>query len=532
MKNQVFILLIILLNTYNSYSQNFWEKTNGLDNIIIYSLAINSNGDIFAGADTSYGVFRSTDNGDNWLELGLDTLKTTGIVIKPSGEILLITLDHYMGGGVFHSLDNGNNWTALEFTNAGSSIAINSSGDIFVGTLSSGVYRSTDDGSNWIQINQGLTDTHPLSLAIKSSGEIFVGTINGVFRSTDNGDNWVLANQGITNNQILSLGINSNGNLFAGTSGGGVYRSTDNGSNWIQINQGLTITEGLYVYSIAINSNGDIFAGTADGVFRSADNGNNWVQINQGLTNLRVNSLAINSNGGIFAGTLDGVFRSLITANLKVYLEGPYAGGGAMTTTLNTNNLIPLNSNTAYSTSTYGYTASTVTSIPNSDIVDWVLVELRTGTAAGTKVATRAAFLKSDGSIVDTNGVSPLQFAGLGDGNYYVVVRHRNHLAIMTASAIPLSSNSVLYDFSTAQLQAYGTNPMADLLGNGTVFGMWMGDTDGSGVVDVTDRANTWNLRNTSGVNDGSDTDLSSVIDVTDRANTWNNRNRQTQVPN
>ena len=112
-----------------------------------------------------------------------------------------------------------------------------------------------------------------------------------------------------------------------------------------------------------------------------------------------------------------------------------------MTTTLNTNNLIPLNSNTAYSTSTYGYTASTVTSIPDS-VVDWVLVELRTGTASGTKVATRAAFLKSDGTIVDTNGISPLQFTGLGDGNYYVVVRHRNHLAIMSAV-----SNSIKQQF-------------------------------------------------------------------------------------
>ena len=53
-----------------------------------YSLAINSNGDIFAGADTSYGVFRSTDNGDNWTS-GLDTLQITGIVIKPNGEILV-----------------------------------------------------------------------------------------------------------------------------------------------------------------------------------------------------------------------------------------------------------------------------------------------------------------------------------------------------------------------------------------------------------------------------------------------------------
>ena len=90
-------------------------------------------------------------------------------------------------------------------------------------------------------------------------------------------------------------------------------------------------------------------------------------------------------------------------------MEGPYNGSGGMTTTLNSNNLIPLNSNMLILTVTYGYTASTVGSIPNSNIVDWVLVELRTGTAAETKVAARAAFLKSDGTIVDIDGTSPIK---------------------------------------------------------------------------------------------------------------------------
>ncbi len=57
-----------------------------------------------------------------------------------------------------------------------------------------------------------------------------------------------------------------------------------------------------------------------------------------------------------------------------------------MTTILNTYNLIPLTSDSAYSTAVYNYTASVVGSIPNSDIVDWVLVELRTGTTSDVVV--------------------------------------------------------------------------------------------------------------------------------------------------
>lgn len=176
--------------------------------------------------------------------------------------------------------------------------------------------------------------------------------------------------------------------------------------------------------------------------------------------------------------------QSNCIVNLKVFLEGAYNGSDTMTTYLNYNNLIPLNSNSAYSTTTYNYSASTVASIPDSDIVDWILVELRTGTADSTKAATRAGFLKSDGTIVDIDGSSRLSFSGVTPGNYYVVVRHRNHLGIMSSSAISLNSNSALYDFTTAQSQAYtsGTDPMAALSGNS--FGMIAGDADNNGTID------------------------------------------------
>jgi hypothetical protein len=190
----------------------------------------------------------------------------------------------------------------------------------------------------------------------------------------------------------------------------------------------------------------------------------------------------------------------------KVLLQGPNSGG-VMTTALNSGGLIPLNSATAYNATTFGYTAETVTSIPNANVVDWVLVELRTGTASSTKVETQPAFLLKDGSIVDVNGSSDVSFSASAN-SYYIVIRHRNHLAVISSTAVSLPNGTVC-DLGT----------------------MTCGDTDGSGVVDVTDRANTWNARNTSGVYTGNDTDLSGVVDVTDRANTWNNRNLQTLVP-
>jgi len=75
------------------------------------------------------------------------------------------------------------------------------------------------------------------------------------------------------------------------------------------------------------------------------------------------------------------------------------------------------------------------------EFVDWVLVELRTGTATTTKVASRAALLRNDGLILDTNGLNFVEFTDINESitSCYIVVHHRNHLPVMSASAVPLN---------------------------------------------------------------------------------------------
>lgn len=233
-------------------------------------------------------------------------------------------------------------------------------------------------------------------------------------------------------------------------------------------------------------------------IFRTTNNGTNWTLEETNTPNPLFAVFFTNTNTGTVVGQGGVILRTegtpnFVTANLKVFLEGPYTGS-AMTTTLNTNHFIPNDSNDAYDTAAYGYTASSVDSMPNSNIVDWILVELRTGTASASKVVERAAFIKSDGTIVDIDGSSPVTFTGISAGNYYVVVRHRNHLAIMSADSIPLSSSSVLYDFTTSQSQTYGINPQKDL-GAG-IFGMISGDGNGNGGVNIVDNNLVWRVEN------------------------------------
>jgi hypothetical protein len=157
-------------------------------------------------------------------------------------------------------------------------------------------------------------------------------------------------------------------------------------------------------------------------------------------------------------------------ANIKVFLEGPFSSG-SMSTALNS--ILPPDD--PYS---LGETAD---GIP-AGAVDWILVQLRTGTEAVTTVASRAAFLMSDGSVVDLDGSSTVAFSTVSPGNYYIVIRHRNHLAVMSRNPVPLSTSSDLYDFTTGIDKYWGSD--AKQLAGG-VYGMYAGDVTGDGVISL-----------------------------------------------
>jgi hypothetical protein len=59
---------------------------------------------------------------------------------------------------------------------------------------------------------------------------------------------------------------------------------------------------------------------------------------------------------------------------------------------------------------------------------------------------------------------------------------------MMSSAAVPLIGDTYTFDFTTAQSQAYsgGTDGQKDLFGLG-VFGMFAGDADGNGDINLSD---------------------------------------------
>jgi hypothetical protein len=221
------------------------------------------------------------------------------------------------------------------------------------------------------------------------------------------------------------------------------------------------------------------------------------------------------------------------TVNLTVFLEGPF-DQTQMSTYLNEGNTIPLNQ--PFNAEPWNYFGSeNVTAIPNSNVVDWVLVELRDAQNAvsatqQTRLARKAGFLLKNGHVVDLDGNSLMSFNETISESLFVVVWHRNHLGILSANALTGFNNNFSYNFTDSNLKAYGTNAQKNL-GSGK-YGMYTGDFNADKVIDLNDKSLNWNSETGKAGYLSTDGNLDTQTDNTDKNLIWmNNINQQCQVP-
>ncbi len=135
-------------------------------------------------------------------------------------------------------------------------------------------------------------------------------------------------------------------------------------------------------------------------------------------------------------------------------------------------------------------------------VVDWVSVELRSKADNTLMIAQRAGLVQRDGDVMDLNGESGLRFKGLEVDDYYVVVRHRNHLGAMTAAPQTPEQLAELIDFTvpTTGFFDFGTSKnifdytglsQAQLSGSPSsnksgYLALWGGDFDANGQIKFT----------------------------------------------
>lgn len=266
---------------------------------------------LFAGTEGG-GIFRSTDNGEQWSAIDTTILNLHAMVFAFKGT------DLYAGtfqNGILHSTDRGTTWNPLQsepFDDWVAALALPDS-IIFAGAnygsgpgiISGRLWRSANNGQSWMQRNSGF-DHGSVNMMKTVGSSIFLGTSTGLSFSTDYGESWHKTSFGVVNMPDVTAMTISEATLFVGC-GSGVFRSTDSGKVWVAGNPGSLSGFGV---SSLVSAYGVLFAGTwSGGVFLSSDKGDNWMSINNGLTDPYIQTLMV-SAGELIAGTITGgVFR-------------------------------------------------------------------------------------------------------------------------------------------------------------------------------------------------------------------------------
>jgi HYDIN/CFA65/VesB family protein/ASPM-SPD-2-Hydin domain-containing protein len=292
---------------------------------------------VFGLPDSSQGLFKSTDGGNSWIQLGsgfpagntgsasnLVGVDLNVIIVDPANSQNL-----WLGTakGVRFSLDGGQNWTSG--TGAGGdarSLVLDTSSPVgsrilYAGIAGRGAFRSNDGGQNWTQILSGTTAAvaaavgaspkgfnkviiaipPPLSSPNPAGVQVLYVTLEGtggapdpvgVFISTDQGATWsqqtatgmpTRTQGGYSFHMAIdpaSPGDGANDIIYFGTVG--QSKSTNSGASFSSVNAPHADTHAWTFVPQTSPTPSIVFCGNDGGIDTSTDGGSSWTSLNSG----------------------------------------------------------------------------------------------------------------------------------------------------------------------------------------------------------------------------------------------------------
>jgi photosystem II stability/assembly factor-like uncharacterized protein len=366
------------------------------------ALVITSTGTLFAGTGEANpgggsltyggsGIYRSTDGGATWMNVGLSDSGAIGrLAVDPtnSQHIFAAVAGHLYnhGGerGVYESTDGGTTWNQVlagdTDTTGAVDIAIDPSNPnrVFAamwdhfrepdlrtyGGIGSGVYRSTDGGTNWQRLTNGLPASSPtigrigIGLAASNPQRLYViiiqtnGLFQGLYRTDNGGDSWT----NLPDSSTLSGAQSTYGWWFgrvwvdpvndAHVFGAGVYlcESTNSGSSFTA-EFSPHADDHAMAWDLKVPNR--VYLGNDGGVYRSDVNGSNdqWTfAVSQPYTQFYSVDVSEQDRTRVVGGAQDnGCNRSYPT------IWNQYVFGDGEETLID-----PLDQNNVYGCSQYG----------------------------------------------------------------------------------------------------------------------------------------------------------------------------------
>jgi len=239
---------------------------------------------VFAGA-ASGGVWKSVNGGSSFRSvfdqpdvqsigaLAVDPTNTK-IVWAGSGESW-VRNSVSIGDGIYKSTDGGENWTNVGLKDSehtakiivnpkdGNSVLVCATGSAFVDNDAGGVYKTTDGGKNWRKVLAGANRSTGCGMLSSASQDP-----NTIYATT-----WDFRRQAWT--------------FRSGGPGSGIFKSTDGGEHWNEINDGNAKglpakPYGRIAIAVAPSKPQTVYAtieSKASALYRSDDGGQNWAKL-------------------------------------------------------------------------------------------------------------------------------------------------------------------------------------------------------------------------------------------------------------
>ena len=273
--------------------QKFFKSMDGgktfsiQSEINLYDFALNPNDSNIVYCASEYGLFKSTDEGKNWVGLynGLPSgsFGSRTIEINPDNPDEIYAA--VGGSGVFKTSDAGNTWfqTHLAYCDVSNYDFISNASEHLMATQYPWFIKmTTDDGEKWFVPNfvppydniNGFSyfDTNP-----SNKDEGYLTDYVKTYKTSDAGLNWQQVNP-FTNSTALWYN-KFNSNIIFGSDGVNTWRTTDNGANWEMISE---IIPGYYVFDPQNDSVLYVYSYFVK-LIKSTDMGISWQEKTNGL---------------------------------------------------------------------------------------------------------------------------------------------------------------------------------------------------------------------------------------------------------
>lgn len=332
-----------------------------------------TNTDIFYASAAAGGIFKTEDGGSSWEPIFDDanSLSIGNMALAPSDPNIMYvgtgeangsaTSGAFFGDGVYKTTDGGENWTNIGLENSqhigriaidpenADRVYVAAAGLLYGKSEDKGLYRTLDGGSTWDKVLFISDSTSCIDVAINPTnadiiyaatwertrfpwGRIYGGPTSGIYRSTDGGDTWTKLENGLpqSNSETGRIGIyvapsnpdvvyasyttNRITNEFQA-----LYKSTNGGDSWFMVNDDITdvnATFGWFFGNVRVHplDEDDVFV-LGQIMYRSNNGGNSFNQIAESVHvdfhalevhPLNPNLVVLGCDGGVYISNTGG----------------------------------------------------------------------------------------------------------------------------------------------------------------------------------------------------------------------------------